>query len=163
MWLNVVRIRNLWPTRALSYPTKIKYCMWYWWCSSSLQRLAVIRTVRRCYDGCVLWHKSEATQYGMSQFLRWNVLTELVACRNNEDNKLTFHAASACEGSVWRAELIECSRRLELSHVICTRQELMTIIHPHPHSVNCVWLWALTYYFLSSQPIQSTGFFCNDY
>jgi hypothetical protein len=49
--------------------------------SSAVQKLATVRTRHRCYDGCILWKKSEATQYCMSPFLRWNVLTEVVSCR----------------------------------------------------------------------------------
>jgi hypothetical protein len=67
--------------RIFSYAIKIKYLIWYWWSSSAVQKLAIFRTKHRCYDCCVLWQKNGATQYGMSQFLRWNILTEVVACR----------------------------------------------------------------------------------
>jgi len=48
---------------------------------------------------------------------------------HNEDSKCGFHAASTCAGSVWCAELLECGRWLELSHVTCTRLQFMTTVH----------------------------------
>jgi hypothetical protein len=78
---------------------------------------------------------------------------------DNEDSKPAFHAAGTCEGNASPSELLEF---LPIAGIV-TRNLYKTRIYDHStchiHSMDCVWPWALTHYFLPSRPIQSTRFF----
>jgi hypothetical protein len=88
-------------------------------CSYSTQMLRCLCSLMKEWNNTVRYVTFPELEY----------LDRSCSVSNNKDNKRAFHAVSTCKGSVWRAELLECNRRLELSHVTCTRQEFMIIVH----------------------------------
>lgn len=114
--------------RILCYPVKIKYFMLYWWSSFLVQKLTNIRKMLSFNFVCSLIEKwGSAIRYVTTPDMEFLKIS--CSMSHGRSDKHTFHATSVCEGSVWRAELLVCSWRLQLSHVTCTRQEFMTVVH----------------------------------